>query len=145
MNKINWINGQAGGTPLSAENLNQMQDNIEDAINNLDKTSSTLINWTNFTESGAIEYTLNDNVTNYRYIHIMCSPINADNSGNVVCQTTILSVLFKNLYKDKGLSLFNDIGDTEHNIRIRYVTDNKINVWKSSQLSTMYVKIIGLN
>lgn len=32
MNKINWINGQAGGTPLSAENLNQMQDNIEDAI-----------------------------------------------------------------------------------------------------------------
>ena len=33
MEKINWINGQAGGTPLSAENLNQMQDNIEDAIN----------------------------------------------------------------------------------------------------------------
>lgn len=33
MEKINWINGQAGGTPLSAENLNQMQDNIEKAIN----------------------------------------------------------------------------------------------------------------
>lgn len=33
MEKINWINGQAGGTPLSAENLNQMQDNIEEAIN----------------------------------------------------------------------------------------------------------------
>lgn len=33
MDKINWINGQAGGTPLSAENLNQMQDNIENAIN----------------------------------------------------------------------------------------------------------------
>lgn len=32
MEKINWINGQAGGTPLSAENLNQMQDNIENAI-----------------------------------------------------------------------------------------------------------------
>ena len=29
MDKINWINGQAGGTPLSAENLNQMQDNVE--------------------------------------------------------------------------------------------------------------------
>lgn len=28
MGKFNWINGQAGGTPLSAENLNQMQDNL---------------------------------------------------------------------------------------------------------------------
>ncbi len=28
MEKFNWINGQAGGTPLSAENLNQMQDNL---------------------------------------------------------------------------------------------------------------------
>lgn len=36
MNKINWINGQAGGTPLSAENLNQMQDNIEDAIDEVE-------------------------------------------------------------------------------------------------------------
>jgi len=35
MEKINWINGQAGGTPLSAENLNQMQDNIENAFNNM--------------------------------------------------------------------------------------------------------------
>lgn len=33
MNKINWINGQAGGTPLSAENLNLMQTYTEDAIN----------------------------------------------------------------------------------------------------------------
>ena len=32
MKKINWINGQAGGTPLSAENLNLLQDNIEEAI-----------------------------------------------------------------------------------------------------------------
>lgn len=37
MNKINWINGQAGGTPLSAENLNQMQDNIEDAIGDVNE------------------------------------------------------------------------------------------------------------
>lgn len=32
MDKINWINGQAGGTPISAENLNLMEDNIENAI-----------------------------------------------------------------------------------------------------------------
>lgn len=35
MQKIDWINGQAGGTPLSAENLNLMQQYIEDAINNI--------------------------------------------------------------------------------------------------------------
>lgn len=35
MDKITWINGQAGGTPLSAENLNQMEDNIETAINDV--------------------------------------------------------------------------------------------------------------
>lgn len=33
MEKINWINGQSGGTPISAENLNLMQDNAENAIN----------------------------------------------------------------------------------------------------------------
>ena len=32
MEKINWINGQSGGTPISAENLNLMQDNAEEAI-----------------------------------------------------------------------------------------------------------------
>lgn len=35
MQKIDWINGQAGGTPLSAENLNLMQTYIENAINNI--------------------------------------------------------------------------------------------------------------
>lgn len=40
MNKINWINGQAGGTPLSAENLNQMQDNMENAIGEVDEKYS---------------------------------------------------------------------------------------------------------
>lgn len=42
MQKINWINGQAGGTPLSAENLNLMQDYMEggigDAITQLNGT-----------------------------------------------------------------------------------------------------------
>lgn len=39
MEKINWINGQSGGTPLSAENLNLMQDNAENAI---DEVATTL-------------------------------------------------------------------------------------------------------
>lgn len=41
MNKITWVNGQSGGTPLSAENLNLMQDNIEEAID--EKLSFTLL------------------------------------------------------------------------------------------------------
>ena len=43
MNKINWINGQSGGTPLSAENLNLMQNNIEDAIPDV-KTEESVSN-----------------------------------------------------------------------------------------------------
>lgn len=32
MGKFNWINGQSGGTPLSAENLNQMQDSLLELV-----------------------------------------------------------------------------------------------------------------
>lgn len=39
MDKINWINGQNGGTPLSAENLNLMQENIETAIYEVDENA----------------------------------------------------------------------------------------------------------
>lgn len=42
MEKINWINGQSGGTPLSAENLNLMQDNAENAINEVATTLEQL-------------------------------------------------------------------------------------------------------
>lgn len=34
MQKIDWINGQAGGTPLSAENLNLMESYIESEFSN---------------------------------------------------------------------------------------------------------------
>ena len=43
MNKIVWINGQAGGTPLSAENLNQMEDNIEDAIDDVQTYAQSIV------------------------------------------------------------------------------------------------------
>lgn len=33
MDKINFQNHKSGGTPVNAANLNQMQDNIENAIN----------------------------------------------------------------------------------------------------------------
>lgn len=62
MEKINWINGQAGGTPLSAENLNLMQDNIENAID-----GTVLYNNTIGTTGNV---TLSDSVANYDYIEI---------------------------------------------------------------------------
>ena len=69
MNKINWINGQAGGTPLSAENLNQMQDNIEDAIEEVDEKVEGTVLYNNATGTTG-NITLNDSVANYDYIEI---------------------------------------------------------------------------
>lgn len=43
MDKITWINGQAGGTPLSAENLNQMEDNIENAIDDVQTYAESIV------------------------------------------------------------------------------------------------------
>ena len=63
MEKINWINGQAGGTPLSAENLNQMQDNIEKEIE-----GKVLYENANGDNSGNIN--LNDSVSNYDEVKI---------------------------------------------------------------------------
>lgn len=71
MEKINWINGQAGGTPLSAENLNQMQDNIEEAINEVDEKMQETVLYSNETgTTGNIN--LSDSVANYNYIEIQC-------------------------------------------------------------------------
>ncbi len=51
MNKINWINGQAGNTPLSAENLNLMQSYVEDEFSSFKQLvfpiGSTYITQTN--------------------------------------------------------------------------------------------------
>lgn len=45
MEKINWINGQSGGTPLSAENLNLMQDNIEKEIQKIEDSFEVVEEW----------------------------------------------------------------------------------------------------
>lgn len=65
MEKINWINGQAGGTPLSAENLNQMQDNIEVAIEEL----KPVVLYDN--NAGSIgDINLNENLSYFKYLDI---------------------------------------------------------------------------
>lgn len=68
MEKINWVNGQAGGTPLSAENMNQMQDYIEEAINNI--TGHVLWANSDITSDFAAQ-TVNLTDTDYDFIKIV--------------------------------------------------------------------------
>lgn len=80
MEKINWQNGESGGTPLSAENLNLMQDNIENAIEekqvNIDeqcgllneKIVGTVLYEDETGTSGDI--TLNEAIENFKYFEI---------------------------------------------------------------------------
>lgn len=93
MNKINFENLPSTNTPLSAENLNLLQDNVEDAIDNVSielddevSTSSTngvenqaITNYVNslkpielyYNASGSNdEITLSDSSANYDYIDI---------------------------------------------------------------------------
>ena len=55
MQKINFENLPSTNTPLSAENLNTMQDNIENAIPTIDSATST-------TSTNGVE---NQAITNY--------------------------------------------------------------------------------
>lgn len=100
MNKINWENGTlvskakvnvggtvydvepavySGSTPISAENLNQMETNIENAINNLKPVEL-------FYDSTAsyLSATLNDNITNYDIITVI-----GQSTDGHHCSTTI--------------------------------------------------------
>ena len=78
MEKINWINGQSGGTPLSAENLNLMQDNAENAINevatNIEQLKADLepvILWEGDLGEAGKSATLIDDYTEYEKIIIL--------------------------------------------------------------------------
>lgn len=74
---IHWINGQAGGTPLSAENLNLMQQyinnyidaqilNVNNKINNMQAV--TLYSSANGTKNN---FNLIDDISNYEYVEII--------------------------------------------------------------------------
>lgn len=71
MDKINWINGQAGGTPLSAENLNLMEDNIETAINTVAEngTPTVLVTLT----SGTTSTVAVEDLSQFRFIVLQCN------------------------------------------------------------------------
>lgn len=74
MEKINWINGQAGGTPLSAENLNQMQDNIEKEITKqqevLNKRTEGTVLFESVNGDNNSGIILNDTIANYKEVKV---------------------------------------------------------------------------
>lgn len=100
MDKIQWENGTlvsqakvnvggniyevepavySGSTPISAENLNQMETNIENAINNLKPVELYYNNTASY-----VSATLNDNITNYDIITVI-----GQSSDGFQCSTTI--------------------------------------------------------
>ena len=119
MNKINWINGQAGGTPLSAENLNQMQDNIEDAIDEVQSIAEKIIKesgnttvdgkiiyYIKFDDGTLIQYGRDTGIdNNYRQVNFA---VNFTNTPYVVANTEIFDdnyVHFTQIY-NIGISGF---------------------------------------
>lgn len=71
MVKINWINGQAGGTPLSAENLNQMEDNIESAIDTVAENGTPTVLAT--LTSGTTTTASVEDLSQFRFIMLQCN------------------------------------------------------------------------
>lgn len=73
---IDWKNGQAGGTPLSAENLKLMQSMIEEEIANQVQNLNIKINnmkdTTLYSSSGTkTNFTLIDDISNYKYVEVI--------------------------------------------------------------------------
>lgn len=87
MNKINFQNLPSTATPLNAENLNQMQDNIENEIN-LTKPIELYYN----SSASYVSATLNDNITNYDIVTIILQSTDG-------CQSSV--TLYKPTVSDK--------------------------------------------
>lgn len=88
MNKINFQNLPSTATPLNAENLNQMQSNIENAINSLKPTE---LFYSSSGETSTI--ILNDNVTNYDIL-----TITGKSTDGHQCSTTIYKPAINNKF-----------------------------------------------
>lgn len=88
MNKINFQNLPSTATPLNAENLNQMQSNIENAINSLKPTE---LFYSSSGETSTI--ILNDNVTNYDIL-----TITGQSTDGHQCSTTIYKPAINNKF-----------------------------------------------
>lgn len=79
MRKIIWENFPSTDTPINADNLNTMQDNIEEAIEEL-KPIELYYN----ASASYVSATLNDNISNYDIIIVI-----GQSSDGYQCSTTI--------------------------------------------------------
>lgn len=79
MRKIIWENFPSTATPINADNLNTMQDNIEEAIEEL-KPIELYYN----ASASYVSATLNDNISNYDIITVI-----GQSSDGYQCSTTI--------------------------------------------------------
>lgn len=108
MNKIEFKNLPDTTTPLSAENLNQLQDNVEEAIPTLDSQVSTTS--TNGVENQAITNYVNSKsaITSYTYTptYTQYSPVyKLEKIGNQVIlniNSTYLASISANTWTDLG-------------------------------------------
>lgn len=87
MRKINWEDYPSTATPINADNLNAMQDNIADAIdggilNAIEEVRAIELYYN--ASASYVSATLNDNISNYDIITV----IGQSSDGNQ-CSTTI--------------------------------------------------------
>lgn len=154
MEKINWINGQAGGTPLSAENLNQMQDNIEDAISELDKKNEGITLYENINGSNESSLELNQSISNFSEVKIdyVCGTENYNineskrtpiNSGNCVSLSCLIAHSDVVQLLDIGRYLFSGTSVTRvHETRTRILSSNAVS-WDGTSSGIYITKITG--
>ena len=116
MNKINWQNAPSTATPINAENLNQMQDNIEEVIEKLKPDELYYIS-----TAADVTVILNRDITSYDIVTIILQSTDG-------CQSSV--TLYKPTVGDK-------IGVFAPKINIGTVIYNKqaiLNVYSSRNL-----------
>ena len=127
MQKINFENYPSTNTPIDANNLNDLQDNVEEAI------KDDLNNFVILGETDNQEKTItlnNDSLSNYKFICVVSG------YGYYKCSTTIPVALFKNFnnsynqcmqyvktYNSNAYTSINYINDTSFKINGNVGTD----------------------
>lgn len=92
--RVNWVDGEAGNTPINAQNLNKMDEGIANNDNAILDINNKITSKTLWSGSQALStsantvITLNDNIENYSKVTVVYSL----NWNNTKCDTFDLSV-----------------------------------------------------
>lgn len=106
--RINWQDGESGGTPLSAENLNKMDKAIDDIYKNGDVVYSGDI-----TETGTYSFTTN--ISNYRFFIV-------EMSASAASQRAYCIVPGNKIVSNNSMWISSNIEGSERNVRIAFET-----------------------